>query len=144
MIVLNQVNDPLLSNVIKQNNVLLLELTTYASNDTLTQTEGRLVDKYKTHIERISSLKARMDNLRRILKEQKVELENLKKDIENGSGKRDLYDENLNFEQKKFRLIEKEINSIRRKKTDLLNIIATFKIKIRELNQNFKSKQITK
>lgn len=144
MIVLNQVNDLILSNEIKQNDVLISELTTYASNDTLSEAEGRLVNKYKTQVERISSLKTRMVNLKLILKEQKVEIENLKKDIESGSGKRDLYGENLNFEQKKLRLIEEEINSIRRKKTDLLNIIATFKIKIRELNQNFKSKQITK
>lgn len=77
-----------------------------------------------------------MENLKSALDEQKSTIGNLENDIENVAGKRDLYDENLNFEEKKFNLIEKEINSIKTKKIDFLDKIANFKIKSRELIQN--------
>jgi chromosome segregation ATPase len=136
LIVLNQINEPQLSREIEENNKLLSDLTMRASDDTLVEKEARLVDKYANCISKLSSLKIRMENLKSALDEQKSTIGNLEKDIENVAGKRDLYDENLNFEEKKFNLIEKEINSIKTKKIDFLDKIANFKIKSRELIQN--------
>ncbi len=144
LIVLNQINDSQLSGEIEENNKLLSDLTMRAYDDTLEETEARLVDKYANCISKLSSLKNRMENLKSALDVQKSTVGNLEKDIENVAGKRDLYDENLNFEEKKFNLIEKEINSIKTKKIAFLDKIANFKIKTRELIQKLESKQITK
>ena len=144
LIVLNEINDSQLSVEIEENNKMLSDLTMRASDDTLVETEARLVGKYANYISKLSSLKIRMENLKSALDEQKSTIGTSEKDIENVAGKRDLYDENLNFEGKKFNLIEKEINSIKTKKIDFLDKIANFKIKIRELKQKLELKQITK
>lgn len=144
LIVLNQINDSQLSRVVDENNKLLSRLKLCASDDTLLETEARFVDKYIYCISKLSTLKIRMEKLKSTIDEQKRTIHNLQKDIEKVAGKRDLYNENLSFEGKKINQIEKEINSIKTKKIDFLNKIATFKIKIRELIQKLESKQITK
>lgn len=140
MIVLNQINDSQLSRVVGENNKLLSRLKWCASNDTLLEREARFIDKYANWISTLSFLKIRMEKLKSSLHEQKSTIYNLQKDIEKVAGKRDLYDENLSFEEKKINRIEKEINSIRIKKIDFLNKIATFKIKTRELIRKLESK----
>jgi len=144
LIVLNEINDSQLSVEIEENNKMLSDLTMRAADDTIVESEAKFMDNYANYISKISSLKIRMENLKRALDEQKITIGNLEKDIENVAGKRDLYDENLNFEEKKFKLIEKEINSIKTKKAAFLYKIANFKIKIRQLIQKLESKQITK
>ena len=136
LIVLNQINELQFSREIEENNKLLSDLTMRAADDTIVESEAMFIDNYANYISKLSSLKIRMEKLKSALDEQKGTIGNLEKDIENVAGKRDLYDENLNFEEKKFNLIEKEINSIKTKKIDFLDKIANFKIKSRELIQN--------
>ena len=62
LIVLNQINEPQLSREIEENNKLLSDLTMRASDDTLVETEARLVGKYANYISKLSSLKIRMEN----------------------------------------------------------------------------------
>jgi hypothetical protein len=135
LIVLNQINDPKLSLEIKQNQSLLSDLTELYVSDTLLETEAKLIDNYATILGRLSSIKKQMESIELTLKEQGVALIKLEKDIINGFGKRNEYDKNLFFEQKKFKKIEIQINRIKAKKQKTLVNIAFLNLKIRVLQQ---------
>lgn len=143
-IVLNQIDDQQLKYEIKEKNNLISTLKMFASSDTLFESEARLVHQYLNNIELLDSVKSNLKKLKISLEKQKMDLKNLGADIMNGFGKRNMYNQNLSFEQEKSKIIEDEINLIRTKKINLLTDIADFKLKTRELNQKLKLKQITK
>jgi hypothetical protein len=136
LIVLSQLNDSQLTKNIEKNRDLLSGLTMSAANDTLTETDAKMLDSYANFISRLSFLKTRLEKLKNTLEEQKCTVTHLKNDIENGSGKRHLYNDQLKFEQRKHNIIENELNSIKTKKTDIIHKTASFNLKTRELIQN--------
>ncbi len=144
LIVSNQINDAQLMEEIEESKTLIWDLTILAKDDTIIETDARLIDKHSNYVSKLSYLKIRIEKLKNTLEEQKSAIRNLTKDIKNGSGKRDLYDENLEFEQKKVYLIEKELNSIKTKKLTILDKIAILKTKSRELIKKLESKQKTR
>ena len=135
LIALNQINDPKLSLEIKQNQSLLSDLTELSVSDTLLETEAKLIDNYATILGRLSLIKKQMESIELTLKEQSVALIKLEKDIINGFGKRNEYDKNLFFEQKKIKKIEIQINRIKAKKQKTLVNIAFLNLKIQVLKQ---------
>lgn len=141
LIVLSQINDSQLTKEIEKNRDLISELTMSAANDTLTETEAKMLDSYANFVSKLSFLKTRMEKLKNTLEEQKFTVTHLKNDIENGSGKRHLYNDQIKFEQKKHTIIENEINSIKTKKSKIMDKTATFKLKTRELIQKLESKE---
>ncbi|MBM3185554.1 MAG: hypothetical protein FJZ67_04580 [Bacteroidetes bacterium] len=141
-IVLSQINDSQLTEEIEKNRDLISDLTMSATNDTLTETEAKMLDNYANFASKLSFLKTRMEELKNTLEEQKSIVNHLKNDIENGSGKRHLYNDQIKFEQRKQTIIENEINSIKTKKTKIMDKTATFKLKTRELTQKLESKEL--
>ena len=142
LIVLSQINDPQLREEIEKNRGLISELTTSATNDTLTETEAKMLDNYANFVSKLSFLKTRLEKLNNTLEEQKSIVTHLKNDIENGSGKRHLYNDQIKFEQRKQTIIENKINSIKAKKTKIIDKTAAFKLKTRELIQKLESKEL--
>jgi hypothetical protein len=81
-----------------------------------------------------------MESIELTLKEQSVALIKLEKDIINGFGKRNEYDKNLFFEQKKIKKIEIQLNIIKAKKQKTLVNIEFLSFKIRLLKQKIQFK----
>ncbi|MFM7683069.1 MAG: hypothetical protein ACKO7P_10025 [Bacteroidota bacterium] len=142
LIVLSQINDSQLTEEIEKNRGLISDLTMSAANDTLIETEARMLDNYANFVSRLSLLKSSLEKLKKTLEEQKGSVANLKNDIENGWGKRHLYNDQLKFEKRKRNIIERELNIIKIKKTKIINKTATFNLKTRELIQKLKSKEL--
>ena len=141
LIVLHQVNDPQLANEIKRNSSLLSDFTLLAISDTIMEADARLIDKYANHIKQLSSLKVQLENIYVFLDEQNEAIQKLKKDISNGYGRRDTYNNNISFEQKKSKLIEGKLNKMKTKKIKILINIAFFNLKTRELTQKLQLTQ---
>lgn len=141
LIVLNQVNNPDFTEEIRKNKVLLSELKTFASKDTLMETEARLVYKYSNYIERLSALKTNWGDFNLVLQKQKKDVKILGQDIENGFGKRNMYNKNLKFEYNKSKDIENKLNVTKDKKSTILANVLTTKTKINALIQKLQSKQ---
>lgn len=139
-IVLRQINDLQLTRDIEQNNGLLTDLTTFTSSDTLIESEARLIDRYVNKIDLLCSLKRNLDKLKIALVTQKSDLKNLGNDIENGSGKRNMYNQNLNFEGKKLNLIENKLNQIKNNKSKTINEITILNQNIRLVIEKLQSK----
>jgi hypothetical protein len=141
-IVLRQINDSQLIHEIEQKNNLLSDLMDYSSSDTLIESEAKLIDKYVNNIESLSFLKSNLEKLKLTLAAQKTDLKNLGNDIKNGSGKRNMYNPNLNFELKKWKRIKVLLTQIKNKKTKTINQITILKQNLRLLIQKLQSKII--
>lgn len=144
IIVLNQVNDSKLKNDIEQNNLLLKDLTTLASMDTISEAEARLIDTFRNLSNQLSTLKEKMKFINANLSEQLHSSMALKEDIKNGFGKRDKYNQNISFEENKFNRMEILLNDIKAKKVKTVIKIAVLNTKIQDLQMclQLKHKQI--
>jgi hypothetical protein len=141
LIVLNQVNDPQLADEIKLNTSLLSDFTLLAISDTIMEADARLIDNYANYIKLLSSLKVQLEKIYVFLDEQNEAIQKLKKDIGNGYGRRDTYNNNISFEQKKSKLIEGKLNEMKTKKIKTLLNIAFLNLKTRELIQKLQLTQ---
>jgi hypothetical protein len=140
LIVLNQVNDPKLKEEITQSQTTLSEFMLLAANDTIQETDARIINNYATGIELMANSKKKLSDIKVSLSEQRLSIQNLKSDIENGFGKRNEYDKNISFEQKKAKRIEKEMRALKFKISKTQVKTAILKLKTREIINNIQLK----
>lgn len=78
-----------------------LRIKTYYKADTIDMAFGKKMDAYKVMRRTFSPLGRMYNTIKKGAEEQKLTLNNLKADIENGDGERDKYDEYISFEENK-------------------------------------------
>jgi hypothetical protein len=139
-IVLSQVNDSQFEKEIAQNQFLLSEFTSVASQDTISEVNARLIDKYSSYVKNLCSIQHQLKIFDQLLSDQGSIIVELKDDIKNGFGKRNSYNNSILFEEKKVKTIEKNLNSLKEKKVKTTIKLAILNPSLQEIIRFLKLK----
>lgn len=140
-IVLIELRSDAFRNETNQNTKKLNEVLDYLASDTLMESEARLIDDYLKTTQKMQLLLKNMDVMNNQLNEEKTRIRKLVKDISNGFGKRNKYDEYIRFEQNQCSLAEITIAEYRSKRDLLTTKAAKLNDEIFILKENYMTKK---
>ncbi|MAO32219.1 MAG: hypothetical protein CL824_01820 [Crocinitomicaceae bacterium] len=83
-----------------------IRIKNYLINDTIDLELGKKMDAYKIMRRSIGVLRKNHSKIKALVKEESITLNQLKTDINNGSGRREKYDEYIAYEQNKCKQIK--------------------------------------
>jgi hypothetical protein len=138
---LKQENEFKFEQEIKQYETFMFELTMLVTFDTIPESDARTIHRYANFLDEMKNIQNGMQSLRHSIIAQKRSIQNLKKDIQNGFGKRNNYDKYIYFEQIKTQTVEDKLNEIKSIKLKVHSEIINTYLQIRKMIQSIQLKK---
>lgn len=142
-ILLIQANDFKFEEDIKQNEALMSQLSMLVTFDTISESDARIIHRYANTIKEMKNIQNGMNSLRHSLIVQKRSIQDLKKDIQHGFGKRNNYEKYIYFEQNKIQTVEVKLNEIKSIKIRIITEINNINLQIRKMIQSLQLKNLS-
>ena len=108
LFILKKENNEEFNKKIIENNFMVAQFLSNSKGDTLFEPEARKIVAFHTTTKRLECIQKEMIELTSLIQTQKKTLKDLKNDVENGFGKRNLYLKNICFENTKATQIDKK------------------------------------
>ena len=130
--IINSFKPDSLSRMANNSTNVELRIKNYLINDTIDLELGKKMDAYKIMRKSIGVLRKNNSKIKALVKEETSTLNKLKSDVNNGSGRREKYDEYIAHEQNKCKQIKIVFNEFIETKEA---VYTTYKLYHNELNE---------